>query len=211
MASNLGQYLPNFYEGVRETNELMRVENGLFDELGRQMRAVIDNQFILTCDLATLAFWERILNILHDPDTESTQFRRERIINRFSSRPPFTMHWLEKRLATLTDNNFQTIEDFDNNRLEIITRIENGAVLQELNLMIMTVAPANMIITVNNQLNVMAKGDLFIGATKQSVATHLITNDFSEEYAGQQVYLSKQKRKTIAHGTVVQLITRSEE
>ena len=148
MNNNLAELLPSYYDGIRETNELMSAESSLLDELDAQMRAVMDNQFIMTCDIPTLEFWEQVLNILHDPATETTRFRRERIINRISSRPPFTLLWLRRRLDMLVGaGNYEIRFDYDRQRLELESAVDNYMYFREMIITVTRVLPANVIFT----------------------------------------------------------------
>ena len=48
-----------------------------------------------------LAVYENMLNIIANPQSDSIQFRRERIINRLSTAPPFTIRELRNKLDQL--------------------------------------------------------------------------------------------------------------
>ena len=146
MQTDLSKYLPSYYDNVREMDELVRVENELFDELALKMNTVLDNQFILTCDIQTLAIWEQILNIRPNPDAGETEdFRRQRIINRLASRPPFSLWFLKSRLdAIIGRENYDLHLDHDKYELELETAVENQAVFTETTLTIYRMKPANI-------------------------------------------------------------------
>jgi len=146
MSTNLGQYLPSFYNGIRETDELMTVENELFDELNWKMRLAVDDQFIITCSPDMLYFWEQLLGIRYDPATETESFRRIRIINRFSSSQNLTLWWLRERLDYLIGRDYYELHlDYDNYLLQITLPIDNQFVFNELLHLIRTTIPANLI------------------------------------------------------------------
>jgi len=148
MDTNLVDFLPSYFANNVEMLNLMRVEDSLFDELNRHMRGILYNQFILTCDLQTIEFWEGVLNIDFDPVNDTEQFRRERIINRFSSRPPFTMIWLRNRLDQLIGaENYEMSLDTDAFRLSVESDIVNYARFREMIITINRVKPANIVFT----------------------------------------------------------------
>lgn len=145
MSTNIEQLLPEYYNGIRETRELMQVEGGLFEDLSKEMRVAVDDQFILTCSREVLSFWEKILNIRYDPTTETTAFRRERIINRLSTTQNFTLRWLRQRLDHLIGREFYELRmDYDNYTMYIESSIENQLMYHEMILTVYKAIPANI-------------------------------------------------------------------
>ena len=56
---NIKGYFPEIYDGVLEIDELIASENSLFDELEKEFNKVLLNQFITTCDVSTIAKYEK--------------------------------------------------------------------------------------------------------------------------------------------------------
>jgi len=166
MKTDLGRYLPNYYEGIHETDILMEAENKLIDHLKQDMRLIMDDQFIKTCDQQMIEIWEDILNISHNPDedTEDEAFRRTRIIHRLSSIPRFTYGWLRERLNTIIgpdeDGNDQyTLEvNYATHELRLESTVEHQASYNEMLLTIYRVKPANLtfrlVPILENQVNI---------------------------------------------------------
>ena len=69
--------------------------------MARFMDRVRANLFVQTMDEQTTADWEKIFRIVPNPLTETLQFRRDRILNRLSMHPPFTLTFLYQRLDAL--------------------------------------------------------------------------------------------------------------
>lgn len=99
--TDLAKYYPIIYKGVLETDQLVATENKLFEEVEQLTLEVEQNQFILTANARGLAVYENMLNIIANPQSDSIQFRRERIINRLSTAPPFTIRELRNKLDQL--------------------------------------------------------------------------------------------------------------
>lgn len=99
--TNLAKYYPIIYKDVLETDHLVSTENELFDELDSLTLEAEQNQFILTSNARGLTIYENMLNIIANPQSDSIQFRRERIINRLSTAPPFTIRELRNKLDQL--------------------------------------------------------------------------------------------------------------
>lgn len=144
MQTNLIRLLPNYYHGVSEANELMRVENELFDKLKDQTKITVDNQFVTTCDANMLTIWEGLLQINSTVDVD-INFRRERIVNRLLMRSTFTLWSLKERLSTILGNNYELIIDYGNYELLIETTADSQAIFNEMIITVYRTKPANII------------------------------------------------------------------
>lgn len=98
--NNLEQYLPSYYDGILETDELMSTENVMFDDLQQNVDTMIMNQYIVTMNEDGCKYYEDIFGIIASVD-DTLEFRRQRIINRVSQTPPFTLPWLTMRLDAI--------------------------------------------------------------------------------------------------------------
>lgn len=144
--SKLAQYLPNIYEGVLETDTLMDVEDDLFEKLDKQYIKGQANQYILTADEAGIKLFEDMVGIIADPATENIEFRRQRLINRFSTAPPFTFKFLKTRLdAIIGKGAWKAYIDYDNYTLYIESSAENQLWYSELLITITSIKPANIV------------------------------------------------------------------
>lgn len=96
--TKLESLLPYYYNEFYEFNVLMSAEETLFDAVADVTQEAIDNQYVLTSNIHGIEVHESSLSIVADPITESLEFRRDRIMNRLSMTPPFTMRFLKKKL-----------------------------------------------------------------------------------------------------------------
>lgn len=108
--TNLAIYYPIIYKDVLETDQLVNTENIMFNELDTLTTEAEDNQFILTSNARGLQIYEKMLNIIANPESDSIQFRRERVINRLSTAPPFTIKELRNKLDQLLGENNYIID-----------------------------------------------------------------------------------------------------
>lgn len=88
---NLQDYVPKIYEDILEMDELIDAEQELFDEVIENGNQVADNAFIISSDVERIRQYEKLLKIKANPSTEDLDFRRERVLNRMSTRAPFTI------------------------------------------------------------------------------------------------------------------------
>ena len=86
--TDLRQYLPYWFREIAEFDAILTAEEGQWDALSEAISLVHDNFFFQTMDAPTVTAWERLIGILASPSTEGLDFRRARLINRLSTRPP---------------------------------------------------------------------------------------------------------------------------
>jgi hypothetical protein len=138
--------MPYVYKGILETDELIKTENSLFDEAEGILSSEKANQFILTTDLAGIERYEKMFNIIADPVVENLKFRQDRIINRWSTLPPFTMPFLRKKLDEIIGvNKYKTYIDYSNYTLYIESMAENQSWYQEILITMNIIKPANIV------------------------------------------------------------------
>ena len=93
--------LPPWYREILDYQEICQTEKAQFDALAAEITGVADNFFFQTMDEGAVSMWEQIFDIVPDLDTESLGFRRVRVLNRVSTRPPFTLGFLYQKLDEL--------------------------------------------------------------------------------------------------------------
>jgi len=144
--SDIKQYLPNIYDAILEFEELIASENTLFDNLDTETEKVRDNQYVLTADIDGIIEYEKMLNIIPKPATETIEFRRQRIINRLSMVPPFTFRFLKQRLDEIIGVDRYTASiDYPNYTLYIESSAENQEWFHEILVTVTRLKPANIV------------------------------------------------------------------
>lgn len=144
--SDLKQFLPWIYKDVVEMDALMDVEDSLFSKLMDEYIRGRDNQYILTADEYGIRIFEDIINIIPDPATETLDFRRERLISRFRTQPPFTFRWLQGKLNEIIGvGKWNAWVDNENYTLYIESTAENQKWFQEIAITVGNTKPANII------------------------------------------------------------------
>lgn len=143
---SLKEYLPTWYEGINDFDILIKVEDGLLAEIVSEITKVKDNQWIQTADEMTILLYEKLLNILANPTTESLTFRKQRILNRLQSSPPFTMIYLRSQLDKIFgEDNYSIHVDYDNYTLYVESSTDSANWFYEAQLTIQRVKPANIL------------------------------------------------------------------
>lgn len=137
---------PSVYDGVLEVSVLSETDDVLLDRSLEKLERAQLNQFILTADEETISVYEKMFSILANPTTETLQFRRERILNRMSLRPPFTMRWLQNKLDEIIGvGKWSAYVDYANHTLYIESFVVNQQWFNELRITINRIKPCNLV------------------------------------------------------------------
>lgn len=144
--NRLLDYLPEIYHGVVDFVELTETEAQEFISVEQAINTLYSDQFITESSEQAIKRRERILGIQADPTTETLDFRRKRLINRYSTKPPFTIRYLQQRLDFLVGAGLTIVgADAQNFVLTVTTNIDNAALFKEVERTIKVIKPANMI------------------------------------------------------------------
>lgn len=144
-ADRILKYWPSFYQEVVDFKALADVEAAELDDLDKAIQQSFDDEFVMTSGPQAISRREKILGIQTDPSNESLDFRRKRILNRYQTKPPFTIRWLQQQLNQLVGAGLVIVSvDVQNFILYVRTDIDDAAVFKEVNHTILTVKPANL-------------------------------------------------------------------
>lgn len=144
--ADLLAYLPHWFRGLRDYLELMETESEEMDGLWRCMEQVRKNLFVQSCDEATIKAFEGLFGIIADLPAETMALRRERILNRLSVQPPFTMRFLRGKLDQLIGPGKWTVRmDYPNYTLYIEAAAENQSWAGEVLATINTIKPCHIV------------------------------------------------------------------
>jgi|HigsolmetaAR203D_1030402.scaffolds.fasta_scaffold00226_57 hypothetical protein len=154
MSDRILQYLPEFYRHIRDFVELDKTEEVELDFTETAVRQLFDDQFVETASVAGIKRREKMLGIQADPATEPLEFRRARIINRYSMKPPFTSRFLQELLDRLVGPGRTLVEvELENFLLIIKAAIQDAEVFREVEHTVKQIKPANIVYQQNTALN----------------------------------------------------------
>lgn len=141
---DLARYVPDYYDGVRDMHELMRVENPLFKDGDVALQRFISNQFIRQCDVPTLTRFEEMYGITAS-SADTLDWRRERVLIRINMRPPFSWWFLVRKLDEMFGKGkYHAAVDFNEQVLTIESGAETSGLFKEAVVFINAIKPANM-------------------------------------------------------------------
>lgn len=152
--SNLYNYLPNWFREILDYQEICNSESERFEALADEINAVADNFFFQSMNAGAVSMWENIFNIIPNPSVETLEFRRFRVLNRISTKPPFTLGFLYQKLDELIGKGKWSVTvDYPNYTLYIESSSENQQYFTEVLYTINKIKPAH-IVFINKPLTI---------------------------------------------------------
>ena len=140
------EYTPHMYEGFQEYETVIRISDEMLDDLESAIDDLKSNQFIVSATEEGIAQYESMLRIVPNPATETIEFRRERLINRLSTMPPFTIKFLRNKLSEIIgEGKYVAYVDYANYIIYVESTVENQIWFDEVMITMTRVKPANMI------------------------------------------------------------------
>lgn len=181
--ASVRKYFPTVYDDVLEIKELSATEDATLAEVNTNVEDVINNEFVVTANSKGLEKWEKLLNIIANPATETLEFRRDRIINRFSMSQPFTKITLRNQLDILLGEGEYELDIVYNDYLvELVAHTGVLGKLEELLRTLLIMLPANMEMDVTNILIDDLPKTLWIAAVADTAFEYTLTCDVNLAY-----------------------------
>lgn len=179
---DLVSYLPPFMAEFKEIAVTLETENPEFVLVWKAVDRVLKNEFIESADEYGISRFEKILNIL--PSMEDTlESRRARVQARWFSTIPYTLKAFIAKLAALCgDSDFTITKKYSNYKVEILTNLELFGQVEELENIIESMVPCNMIVISENKILCDVGSFTFVAGGVCSVEMFFITNDFNEQF-----------------------------
>lgn len=144
--TRIGRYFPRYYEGILETDELIKVENDIWNNLYLLLNKAKNNQFIAYADEDGIYAYEQLFQIVADPETETLEERRFRLLNRIQTLSYYTMIYLRQKLNSLFgENNYEVEMDYLNYTLYVKSNVSNSFIYKESITTINKIKPANIV------------------------------------------------------------------
>lgn len=144
--TRIGRYFPRYYEGILETDELIKVENDIWNNLYLLLNKAKNNQFIAYADEDGIYAYEQLFQIVADPETETLEERRFRLLNRIQTLSYYTMIYLRQKLNSLFgENNYEVEMNYLNYTLYVKSNVSNSFIYKESIATINKIKPANIV------------------------------------------------------------------
>ena len=138
--------LPPIYREVQDYQQICAAEKAEFDRLAGSVEGVQSNFFFQTMDEDSVARWEKVFHIVAVPEKESLQFRRQRVMTRIATRPPYTLGFLYQKLDELIGAGKWTCSiTYPLYELRLATSAKNQSYYDEVTHLINQIKPAHIV------------------------------------------------------------------
>lgn len=167
--NRLLEYLPEYYHDILDFRELTEKETQELLTVEQAMERLLQDQFVLTASEQAIKRREKMLGIQADPKAETLDFRRKRLINRYSTKPPFTVRYLQQRLDFLVGAGLSIVSiDPQNYLLTVTASIDNANIFKEVERTVRVIKPVNLVYQQKTSLG----DDIFL---EERISTQKIT------------------------------------
>lgn len=96
----LTKQLPDYFKPIIEFQAIMQAHGYEVDIFELMIDRVWANNYIATCDEQTLAYWENVLGLTYSYG-DTLDYRRSKVMQKFTTAPPFSIEFLKDRLTEL--------------------------------------------------------------------------------------------------------------
>lgn len=141
------RYAPDIYNENQTMLQIYERQHEEIDEFEVLIVQVFLNNFIKTCNVEGIRRFEKIFHIQADEINESLEYRKSRIINKFTSQLPYTKIFLEQMLEGIFGEDkyeIDVLHDQYKIRIDLETTIEG--LFEQTFKDLREIIPANMVI-----------------------------------------------------------------
>ena len=144
--TELCRQFPPWYREVLDYQQMCQTETAQFEALAQEITGIAENFFFQTMGLDGIEMWEQIFHIVPNPQTEDVDFRRYRVLNRITTKPPFTLGFLYQKLDELIGPGlWEVTVDYPNYALYIESSAQNQNYASEVAFTINRIKPAHIV------------------------------------------------------------------
>ena len=168
-------YLPPFMQNYKEPVAALEAEQPEFVIVWKAVDRILYNRFIATADEYGISRYENLLGI-YPSDEDTLESRRSRVQSKWFNMIPYTMRVLLQKLTVLcSDTDFTVTKDFSEGyTLTIITDLELYGQVEELENIINSMIPANIVVDSQNNIPCNASGVVLFGCARRA---HVLTGE----------------------------------
>lgn len=173
---------PRVYDHFIEIDDLSFSEQKLFEAGQLEYLALHNNQWVITANIEGVQQYEKMFDLLPSA-SDSLSLRKERIINKLSTAPPYTFRYLKQRLDLLVGAGDYTIILIPNDRhITFIFHIGERGKLDEIIKMLVEILPANLFRVVNNDILCYNTTERYVGLGFSFGVCYLLSSNFNAVY-----------------------------
>lgn len=169
--AKLVDYLPDYYDGVLEIDELMTAEQALFDRRSDTLSRLLLNQFVVQADADGLSLFETQLGIEVAPD-ESLETRRTNVLLRILPPQPITIGYFRQLIASLKIPT-EIVVDSVNCTIKTLSdaQVITAEQIVRLRFLLNTYLPSNLAYQISKQDDNLSELPVNVGVATHSVVS----------------------------------------
>lgn len=147
----INNLVPKLYNNNVEMNAIINSEAKEFEQIAElQIQTNFENTFIKIADEEGITRFEKLFNIVANPQTENLEFRRQRLWNRLNTSPIYTERYLQNKLNELLgQNNWRYDIVYNDYTLDIYSLRPGKIWLNELKALLQKIMPCNILWTIH--------------------------------------------------------------
>ena len=157
---DLLKHLPDWFKPVIEYQELMKAHGYSFGVADSEAHEMLMNFFIQSCDLETLEYYEKLLDIIPQSD-QTLEERRAQVLALIGATQQFTEIYFRQRLSALVDDDYRLEIDPVNSTMDLSIGANRYAVLETIFRLCASVVPAH--IEISHAVAFFCGQDLYFG------------------------------------------------
>ncbi len=161
---NILEYLPEFMQKYLQLKLICYAENIIFQEALNEIDIINNNQFIVTANSQGLKKFEKMLDITTSSN-ENLESRRTKVLLKWNDTIAYTYtNFLKKLDVICGQKNYIANEYFSDYLLEIITFLYNYGQVDQVEELIKTMIPCNIVVFSENEMTFNVNGEIGLKA-----------------------------------------------
>lgn len=174
---NLKDYLPSYYDSVREMQRLMDAEQALGNKFGDSLERLLLNQFVMQADSEGVALFEYQLGLPTDY-TKSLESRQYDVLMRILPPRPITIRYFRELIQSL---DIPAVVDVDHIKSHIDTMSEAHDITEEqirrLRYLLNVYVPVNMTYQIKTQTAIETQQNFYLGVIQNMAVATVVMPD----------------------------------
>lgn len=167
-------FLPEFVREFREIKEILHAEKPEIQFLADAAERARDCAFIMYCGDYEIGRFERMMGVFPAAG-DTLEERQARILIRWNQAPPYTPASLKEKLAAICgEGNYSVDIHYDEYRLELAVTLTRAGQVDELERLLQRIVPANIVISVRNNMTISRSAVIFAGGAVNACAFSVI-------------------------------------
>ena len=158
--------------------EILKTEEPEFQTLRNNLDDLSKDSFITVASAKGIARFEQMLKIYPSAGV-TLESRRSAVLTKWWDVTPYTLRTLKNRIMVIqgTDNIQISFAEDDPYKIQIVTRLENPGQVDDLDYILTTMLPANLVIDSVNRIEINSEITPFYGLGASETGSLFLTND----------------------------------